>query len=131
LASGYSISGISDIDATGNVDNVIANKRGRTLKELSVVDIYLTRESVDVQAAVTVGGTEVFPQGPVNIETVAGSLPSTQDDRVITTIGQPNDEIIIAGTNANAAAQELRALVKVMPLDDAAVVSALNLRGAK
>jgi len=131
MASGYSITGVTPIDATGAIDNVIANKRGRTLKEPSVVDIYLTRESVDVLVAVTVGGTEVLPQGPVNINTVNGSLPSTQDDRVITTVGVANDEIIIQGTNANAAVQELRALVKVMPIDDTSLVAALNLRGAK
>jgi len=131
MASGYSITGISKIPATGAIDNVIANKRGRTLKEMSVVDIYLTRETDDVLVAVTVGGTEVLPQGPANIDTVLGSLPSTQDDRVITTIGAPNDEIIIQGTNADAAERELRALVKVMPIDDTALVAALNLRGAK
>jgi len=131
MASGYSITGVSPIDATGAIDNVIANKRGRTLKEMSVVDIYLTREDADVLVAVTIGGTEVLPQGPVNIETVNGSLPSTQDDRVITSIGAANDEIIIQGTNANAAIKELRALVKVMPIDDTALVAALNLRGAK
>jgi len=131
MASGYSITGVSPIPATGAVDNVIANKRGRTLKEMSVVDIYLTREDPDVLVAVTVGGTEVLPQGPVNIEAVNGSLPSTQDDRVITTIGAANDEIIIQGTNANAAIKELRALVKVMPIDDTSLVAALNLRGAK
>lgn len=131
MAQGYSITGVSDIPANDAVDNVIANKRGRTLQRMSVVDIYLTRESVDVQVSVTIGGTEVFPLGPANIDTVAGSLPSTQDDNVITAIGLPNEEIIIAGTNANAAAQELRALVKVMPVDNSAIVAALNLRGAK
>jgi len=131
MASGYSITGIAKIDATGAVDNVIANKRGRTLKEMSVVDIYLTREDADVLATVTVGGTDVLSQGPVNLVALNGTLPSTQDDRVVTTIGAPNDEIIIQGTNANAAIKELRALVKVMPIDDTALVAALNLRGAK
>ena len=131
-AVGYSISGVSVISPSGNVDNVIANKRGRTLNKLSVVNIFLTRSTVDILATVTVGGTDVFPAGPVNINTVDGSLPSTEDDDVITCLAFPNDEIIIQGTNADgAASQELRALVKVMPVDDMAIVAALNLRGAK
>ncbi len=130
-ASGYSIAAISDIGIGSSVANVIAELPGSKLAEVSMVEIYLTREGVDVLASVTIGGTNVFPAGPVNISTVVGSLPSTQDDNVITALGRPGDDIIIAGTNANAAAQELRALVKVMPLDDTALVAAIKARTGK
>jgi len=127
-ASGYTITGISDIPAGGEIDSVVKNKPGVKLNSLSLVEIFLTREGVDVLTTVTVGGSIIFPQGPVNIATVVGSLPSTQDDRIITVIAQAQDEIIIAGTNANVAAQELRALVKVMPIDDAMLKTAIGLR---
>lgn len=116
VARGQSITGISDIPATGEIDNVIKNKPGVTLTRRSALQIFLTREGADVLATVTVGGSIVFPQGPVNISTVVGSLPSTQDDLIIEVVAQKGDEIIVAGTNANAAAQELRALVKIMPI---------------
>lgn len=127
-ASGYSIAAIADIPATGNVDNVIANLPGVKLREAALVIIYLTRESVDVLASVTVGGTLVFPSGPTNINTVAGSLPSTQDDQQIVILAQAGDEIIIAGTNGNASPQELRVLVQVLPLDDAILLHAAKIR---
>jgi len=127
-ASGYSITGITDIEAQGSIDNVIANKPGVKLRQPSVVNIYITRESVDVEAQVTVGGSNVFPQGPVNVVASVGTLPSTQDDNVITVLGMAGDDIIIQGTNANVAAQELRALVKVIPVDDAILLHAAKIR---
>jgi len=128
-ASGYSIAQISDVPPGESVNNIIANKPGVKLSENSMVDIYLTRESVDVEFNVTVGGTNVYPQpGPANISTVIGSLPSTQDDKVITIIAQGGDEIVIAASNSNVAAQEARALVKVMPIGDAMLATAIKLR---
>ena len=116
-AIGYSITGITDIALSGTVQNVIANKRGVTLARPSTVQIYLTRETANVTASVTVGGVTVLESGPVNINATTGTLPSTQDDLVIECIAAAGDEIIISGANADgAAARELRALVKVMPL---------------
>lgn len=115
-AVGYTIAAIFDILQANNVANVLADRQGRILKRRSKVFIYLTRETVEVLTAVTVGGTEVFSSGPVNISTVIGSLPSTEDDLLIQVVAQGGDEIVIAGTNSAAAAsRELRALVQVMP----------------
>jgi len=128
-ASGYSIAQVFDVPIGGAENNIIANKPGVKLAQTSVVDIYLTRESVDVVFNVTIGGTNVYPQpGPANISTVDGSLPSTQDDKVISVVAAAGDEIIISASNSNAALQEARALVKVMPVDDAMLVSAQKLR---
>jgi len=115
-ASGYSIAAITDIPLAGSVDNVIANLPGVKLAQRSAVQIFLTREAVGVLCNVTVGGTLVFPSGPVDIDTVVGSTPSTEDNLMIEIIAGAGDEIIIAGTNTTAGALELRALVKVMPV---------------
>lgn len=115
-AIGYSIAAIAKIPIAGSVANVIADLPGVKLALRSLVQIFMTREAVLVLASVTIGGTQVYPAGPTNIETVVGSLPSTQDDMVIEAVGGPGDEIIIAGTNTGAAIRELRALVKVMPV---------------
>jgi len=128
-ASGYSIAQVFSVPIGGSENNIIANKPGVKLPQTSVVDIYLTRESVDVVFNVTIGGTNVYPQpGPANISTVLGSLPSTQDDKIISVVAARGDEIIISASNSNAAAQEARALVKVMPIDDAMLVSAQKIR---
>jgi len=117
VAVGYSLTGISAIPLAGSVENVLAEKPGRVLRQPSQVFIYLTRETVDVLATVTVGGSNVFPQGPTNVVAGVGTLPSTQDDRIIEVLAQRGDEIIIAGTNADAAnPRELRALVQVIPI---------------
>lgn len=115
-ARGQSITGITDIAAAGDIDNVIKNKPGTVLSRRSAVQIFLTREAVEVLATVTVGGSIVFPQGPVNLVATVGTIPSTQDDLIIEVIAQKGDEIIIAGTNSAAGALELRALVKIMPV---------------
>jgi len=132
-ADGYSIAQVFSVPATGNENNIIANKPGVKLPggvaQLSNVDIFLTRETTDIEFNVTVGGTNVYPQpGPANINTVAGSLPSTQDDKVISCVAQGGDEIVIAASNSDAAAREARALVKVQPLDAAQARSAQNIR---
>lgn len=128
-ASGYSIAQVFSVPAGGAENNIIADKPGVKLPQTSTVDIYLTREDVDILFNVTIGGTNVYPQpGPANISTVLGSLPSTHDDKIISVVAAAGDEIIISASNANAAAKEARALVKVMPVDDAMLVSAQRLR---
>jgi len=128
VASGYSIAATFKIEAGGAVDNVIADKPGVKVREASVVKVYLTREDVKVLATVTIGGSVVFPQGPVNINTVNGTLPSTEDDEIIVVMAEANSDIIIAGTNAEATPKELRALVQVLPLDDAILAHAAKIR---
>jgi len=127
-ASGYSIAAVALVPANGNIDNVIRNLPGVKLRESSLVMIYLTREAAAILVSVTIGGTLVFPSGPANISIVAGSLPSTQDDQQIVVLAQASDEIIIAGTNASAGALELRALVQVLPIDDAILLHAAKIR---
>ncbi len=128
-AQGYSITGITDIPLTGIIENVVANRQGITLRQASRVRVYLSRESVDVLAGVNIGGTQVLEAGaPVPIDAVVGSMPSTQDDLVIEAIAMPNDLIIISGTNSNAAAQELRVLIMVTPIDDVVLNAAIKAR---
>jgi len=129
-ASGYSIAQVTPVPANDNVNNIIANKPGVKLPQgISVVDIFLTREANGIEFNVTIGGSNVYPQpGPANINTVQGSLPSTQDDEVITVIAQGGDEIVIAASNSTAAPLEARALVKVMPVDDGILRTAAKLR---
>ena len=115
-ARGQTVTAIASIDANGDVENVVKDKPGMTLMRRSAVQIFLTREAVGVLATVTIGGSIVMPQGPTNIDSIVGTLPSTQDDLLIEVIAQKADEIIIAGTNTTGAALELRALVKIMPV---------------
>lgn len=127
-ASGYSLAAVATVPAGGAVQNIVKDLPGVKLSAPSKVEIFLTRSVVEVQIQVTVGGTNVYPQGPANISLIAGSLPSTQDDRVITVFGQASDEILIAAFNTNAADQEARALVKVLPIDDVILASAIRMR---
>jgi uncharacterized Zn finger protein len=95
----------------------------RVVREPSRVDIALTRESVDVTAQVTIGSEEVVRTGsPVNVNADVGTLPSFETDHVISTFADAGEEIAIIGGNANAAAQELRANVRIVALDDAEMI---------
>lgn len=115
-ARGSTVTAISDVPANDDVADILDGKPNMTLKRRSAVEIYLTREAVGILATVLIGGSVVMPQGPVNIATVVGSIPSVQDDGIISVIADAGDEIIVAGTNTTAGALELRALVKLLPL---------------
>lgn len=123
-----SLTGISDIPLSGAIDNVIANLQGRTLTEPSVILIALNRETVDVTCGVSVGATQVLPAGSaVTVQATVGVMPVLPDDIVITTAGLAGDEIIIAGRNADAAVpRELRTIVKIIPVEDMALLRAVQ-----
>ncbi len=122
-----SIAAIVDIPLSGRVANVFANLGGRTLTEPSIVLVALNRETVDVLAGVSIGGTEVLPaNSAVTVQATVGVMPVLPDDIIVTSAGQAGDEIIITGTNADAAApRELRAIAKIIPVEDQAVLAAV------
>jgi len=115
-ARGQTVTAISDLPANDTVDDIVGDLPGMTLARRSVVEIFLTREAVGVLATVNIGGSVVMPQGPVNIDAVVGTVPSVQDDGIISVVASAGDKIIISGTNTTAGALELRALVKIMPV---------------
>lgn len=125
VAVGRSIAAIVSIPLNGEVANIIKDLPGQVLQQDSAVDIFLTREGDGVLFTVTVGGVNVYPAAPANINTVNGSLPSVRDDRVISLIADANDAVIIQAANSSGAALEARALVKTMP------VAALGIRGGR
>jgi len=127
-ASGKSIAQVVTVAAGETVNNIIKDLPGAVLDAPSKVNIFLTRAAVGVNVGVTIGGTEVYPSGPTNISTVAGSLPSVRDDRVITVFAAKADEILIRATNATAGDIEVRALVKTMPVDDAMLSAVMAMR---
>lgn len=124
----YTITAIEDIPSTESNDNILLGKRGQTLTERAVVLIALNRETVDVTAGVTVGTTDVLSAGSaVTVQAVVGVLPVLPDDIIVTTMGDDKDEIIISGRNADAAvARELRAIVKVIAIDDQTLLDTLS-----
>ncbi len=121
MAAPYQIAVVDDLAATSTTENIILGRPGQTLNEDSRVQVYCTRESVDVTAGFSLGLQIIMPNGsPANISTVAGSLPSVQDDLWATGFGFAGDDIIIQGVNVNAALQELRVLLKIVAVDDLA-----------
>jgi len=126
-SSGYTITGITDIPITGNVANVVEGQQGITLRAPSRVKVFLNRESVDVLVGVNIGGTQVLEAGsPVPINATVGDMPSTQDDLYCEVMAMANDLIVVSATNANAALQEVRVLIQVMPIDDVVLGAALR-----
>jgi len=119
MSAPYQIAVTPDLPLTSTTNNVLLGEPGATLNEPSRVRIYATRESVDVTAGFTLGQQVVMPNGsPTNIDTTIGSLPSIQDDLWAEGFGNAGDDIIVQGVNANAAAQQLSLLVKVVAVSD-------------
>jgi len=129
MARPYTLSTIEDIPATNSVNNILNGLQGEILPENSQVDIALNGESVDVTAQVTIGADNVFPTGRVSLETTVGILPTLPDDRIIRTFGNGGERIILRGNNSNAAAQELRAVVQVTPIDDMVALQVMQQLG--
>lgn len=121
MSNPYQIAVVNDVPLTSTVESLLLGRPGFTLNEPSRVMVYATRESVDVTMGLIVGQAIIMPNGsPANINTVAGSLPSIQDDLWAEGFGLAGDDIIIQAVNVNAAAQEARVLVKVVSVDDLA-----------
>lgn len=128
-AFGKSIAAIVAVPSNGSIDNVIENKPGITMSEPSRIKIFMSRQAVTVQVSITIGGVNVYPQGPTALDSVAGTLPSTQDDMLVEVMAQKSDTIIIAAVSTDAGIQEIRALVFIMPVTDAVLASAMAIRG--
>lgn len=124
----YTITAIEDIPLSDSNDNILLGKRGVTLTEAAIVLIALNRETVDVTAGVTIGTTDVLSAGsPVTVQAVVGVMPVLPDDIIVTSMGQNQDDIIVSGRNADAAvARELRAIVKVIAIEDQALLEAVS-----
>ena len=128
-AQGYSIATNAKIPLTGDTPNIVEGLQGITLRQPSRVRVYLSRESVDVTCGVNIGGTQVLQTGaPAPLNATVGSMPKIQDDLVCEVFARPNDLIIISGANKNAAEQELRVLLQVMPIDDVILNAAIKAR---
>ncbi len=124
MAGRYSIVRIEDIPATSTVANLLEGLPGAFPKEPSGVKVYATRESVDVSMGVTIERDVALPTGsPANIVAAVGTLPSRQDDLIVEAGAGAGEQIIIQGVNTNVAAQELRILVEITPVDDLGIFS--------
>lgn len=122
-----SIAAIEDVPISGRIANVFANLAGRVLTEPSIVLIALNRETVDVLVGVSIGGTEVLPaNSAVTVQATVGVMPVLPDDIIVTSGGQAADEIIISATNADGVApREVRAIAKIIPIEDQALLQAV------
>ena len=99
--------------------NILEGVPQRVVKAPSRVDVALSREGVDVTYGIEIGGTIAIPDGsPCNIVAAVGSLPRFDQDGVGTFGADAGDEIAIFGSNVNAAAQELRAQIRITALED-------------
>lgn len=120
MADGYTITQIFDLPLSDTEDDIILGKRGTTLKEMSLVEVYANVEDVDVTLGVTVGATDVLQAGSrATLQATVGVMPSTRDDKVVSSIGKAGEKIIVTGSNADAAAAaELRVIIFVTPIND-------------
>jgi len=120
MADGYTINQIFDLPLSDGEDDIILGKRGTTLKEPSLVEVFANVEDVDVTMGVTIGSTDVLQAGSrATLQAVVGVMPSTRDDKVVSSIGRAGEKIIVSGANADAAAAaELRVIIFVTPIND-------------
>lgn len=131
MGSPYTMNAVNDLPISGSA-SLLEGQSGRTLQEASRVRIYLNRESVDVTFSILIGKENVLESGGgAAINTTAGDLPSTRDDLMVDTFGNPGDEVLIKGSNVNAALQEARAIIMVTPIDDVTLQNAMNAAGVQ
>lgn len=112
----YVIPKIVDLAASVSAQNILSGEALAKLQEDSIVAIYGLRETVDVKAQILIGPDEVFPNSGFQVNATVGSVPSTKDNLVCSTIGRANEEIQIKASNADGAnAREISVLVAVIP----------------
>jgi len=129
MARPYTLSQITAVPATDSTPNLLNGLQGEILPENAQVDIAMNAESVDITAQVTIGADNVYPTARVTLNAAAGVLPILPDDRIIRTFGNGGERIIIRGTNANAAPQELRVVVQITPIDDQVALQVMQQLG--
>jgi len=117
MAGPYTLGVVVDVPA-GGTSSLLADQRGRTLLEPSRVICFANREGVDVLFNSTVGAESVTQDQAAAINTVLGDVPSTRDDKLFDTFGFAGDEIVIRAANSNAAGQEARVTLFIIPVDD-------------
>lgn len=127
-AFGYSLTEVNDIAISSKITNLYADQGGRVLSEISLVTFALNGEDVDITAGIRLGSTEVLSAGSrVTLQATVGVLPIMPDDVIAQVFGEANDEIIVSGDNADAAAaRELRGITFVTPADDVELQKALQ-----
>jgi len=122
----YTFQVINDIGAGASVVDILTEITVAKIAEMSLIEIFLNGEGVDVEASAKIGSDEVLTLGPVTVEATVGVLPSLRDDRVVASFAQAGDSVSISGRNSNAAAQELRAIVRVTAIGDVALREAVE-----
>jgi len=131
MARPYTITQVTSIPLNSVVENIIEGIQGRIVPQDSFVEVAANMGDADVSMQMTVGADQVLPPSPVNLEAAAGVLPSIRDDKIIETFAQGQDELIIRGQNLDVvAAAELRVVIRVTPIDDVQLVSAMRAFGA-
>lgn len=114
---------VNDLAIGATATNILAGIPQRVVNEPSTVAIALSREGVDVTYGVEIGGQVAIPRGsPCNINTTVGTLPRFDEDGVGTFAADTGEEVAIFGANTNAAAQELRAQVRITAIEDAGII---------
>jgi hypothetical protein len=125
MAVPQTISQITDLGIGASGVNILDGLSAATLDEMSVVQVFASRESVDVTLQIVVGDVEVMRLGPCAVDATVGNPPVTPNNLIYQGLGKPTQKIAINGTNVNAAAQELKCIVKIVSVNDAAVMPAL------
>jgi len=121
----YTMTAINDLPIAGSA-SLLEGQSGRVLAEASRVRIFANREDVLVTLSVLVGKENVLEAGSgAALNTTVGDLPSTRDDLLVDTFGGQGDEVLIRGSNTNAALKELRVIVMITPVDDVVLQKAM------
>lgn len=128
MAGPYTITAVNDIPLSDRIDDLLTGRRGRVVAEASLVEIALNVEDVDVTVGVTIGAIDALSAGSrVTLQATIGVMPIFPDDAIIRTFADAKDEIIISAVNADAAAaREVRAVVRVTPIDDVMLMNAVK-----
>jgi len=125
MAAPYTLSVVRDVAASSS-ENIIEGQSGETLGERSRVMIALNREDVNITFDVFIGGERVMVNGGAAINATVGDIPILPDDIIIDSFGKSGDKIVIRATNAEAALNEARAVVKITPIDDVILQEAMD-----
>ncbi len=126
MARPYTFQVVNDIGAGLSVTDILTQVSVAKISEMSLVEIFLNAESALVEVSAKIGADEVLTLGPVTVEATVGVLPSLRDDRVVASFAQAGDTVSISGRNADVAARELRAIVRVTAIGDVALREAVE-----
>ena len=95
------MSGVTSIPANGTVANVLTGQLYEFVTRPATVRFLLNSAATGLLCSIIVGSETMMQEGAIRF---TNTMPSTQDDVIVTTFARQNDRLLLSARNTTGAA---------------------------